>query len=717
MGKKKNNKQDPYHEREARLYDQPVPSREFITETLRNADKPLSFPQLLKVLSIRSEDDKEGMRRRVKAMLRDGQLSDTKKGQLLPVDQASLVRGRVQGNKEGFGFLIPEEGGDDLFLSRFQMALVLPGDIVLARAFSGRSGKSEGEIVEIVERNTSTCVARYWDDKGTHFLEPVDKAIAQDFMLHEDCEHDAKPGDYVLVEMVHQPSKRAPGVANIIRILGDEQTPGIEIQLAAHTYDLPFEWSDEVLKEAEAIPESVSDSEREGRNDYRASPFVTIDGIDAKDFDDAVYCKPCDDGGWMLYVAIADVAHYVKPGSALDKEAFERGNSVYFPTLVIPMLPERLSNGICSLKPKVDRLAMVAEMRINEQGEVLSSSLHEGVIHSHARITYREAMDALNDDTRSHAMINELEQLRDVYDVLLKKRQERGAIEFELPAPSFSFDDRGKISGVGVTHRCDTHRMIEESMLAANVSVAKWLEKNEPEVLYRVHEGPNPEKLVNVRSFLSSFGLSLKGGEEPEPKAYGEVLHEIADRPEAHLVQVVLLRSLKQAIYTPDNAGHFGLAYDTYSHFTSPIRRYPDLLIHRAIKSLLRQEPKHYPYDEATLLSHGEHCSQTERRADYATRDAMDRLQCEFMEKHVGEDFKARIADVTRFGVFIECDDNYVKGLVHVTVLGKDFFEFEPEQYRLVGRKSGKVYRLGDGITVRLARVSVEDRQMDFVLA
>jgi len=715
MPRKKRN-QDPHHDRESRLYEQPVPSREFIIDTLREMDKPLSFSQLLKALSIRSEADKEGMRRRVKAMLRDGQLFETKKGQLAPVDQASLIRGRVQGHKDGFGFLIPDEGGDDLFLSRFQMALVLPGDIVLARSFPGRSGKREGKIVEIVERNTSTCVARYWEDNGTHFLEPVDKAIAQDFMLHEDCEHEAKPGDYVLVEMIHQPTKRAAGIANILRVLGDDQTPGIEIQLAAHTYDLPFEWSDEVLKEAESIPESVSESECEGRKDYRSYPFVTIDGVDAKDFDDAVYCAPCDEGGWMLYVAIADVAHYVKPGSALDKEAFDRGNSVYFPTLVIPMLPERLSNGICSLKPKVDRLAMVAEMRINEQGEVMSSSLHEGVIHSHARITYREAMDALDDTTRSHAMMTELEHLRDVYAVLLDKRQERGAIEFELPAPAFSFDERGKIVGVGVTHRCDTHRMIEEAMLAANVSVAKWLEKKKLDVLFRVHEGPNEEKLVNVRSFLNSFGLRLKGGEEPEPKSYGEVLSDVADRPEAHLVQVVLLRSLKQAIYTPDNAGHFGLAYDTYCHFTSPIRRYPDLLIHRAIKSLLRKEPKQYPYDEATLLSHGDHCSHTERRADYATRDAMDRLQCEFMEKHVGDVFEARIADVTRFGVFIECDDNYVKGLVHVTALGKDFFEFEPDQYRLVGRSSGKVYRLGDAITVRLARVNVEDRQMDFVL-
>ncbi len=711
MGRKK---KDPHYARESRIYKHPVPSREFILEALKKHEEPLSYDALLDLLSIKGEEETEGVRRRVIAMLRDGQLDENTKGGLTPVHQSELIKGRIQGHKQGYGFLIPESGEKDLFLSRHEMAMVLPGDIVLARQLPSSSGKPEARIIEVLERNTQRCVARYIEEGGEPFLEPADKAIAQDFLLDPDCKHDAKSGDYVLVELIEQPSKRESGIAKIVDVLGDENAPGLEIHLAASSYDLPVEWPEAVLQEAKAIPDHVSESDCKGRKDYRKLPFVTIDGEDARDFDDAVCCEKTDNG-WLLYVAIADVSHYVSPGSALDEEAQARGNSVYFPTLVIPMLPENLSNGICSLRPDVDRLVLVAEMAISQEGKCTDVALHEGVIHSHARITYGEAMAALDKES-SHPRIAELQQLQSLFDALLQARKERGAIDFDVPSPAFSFDERGKLVGVGVTHRCDTHRIIEEAMLAANVSVADWLAEHKVTALHRVHDTPDEAKVALLRPFLNAFGLRFKRSAELHPSDYGVLLNQVAGKPEAPLVQTVLLRSLKQAVYSPSNMGHFGLAYDRYCHFTSPIRRYPDLLVHRAIKSILRKEKKWYPYDDESLEELGGHCSHTERRADHATRDAMDRLQCEFMKDRVGETFAAKIVDVTRFGMFIECEELHVKGLIHISTLGKDYYEFQPENYRLVGERTGQTFSLGDPISVRLAQVNLAEAQMEFVL-
>lgn len=712
---KKYNKTDPHLEREVMKYSNPVPSRELILEMMTDMGRPMTLDEVKKALSIQGEDQEEGIRRRLIAMSRDGQLYSNRRGSYAVVDKTDLIRCVVQGHKDGFGFALPDDRSGDLFLSSREMMSVFPDDVVLVKPVSRKGSKREGVIVEVLRRATTRMVGRFFRDNDTVFVQPDNKVIAQDIVVEGEYDSSIAEGDYVVIEIVTQPTKRRHATGHIIEHLGDGRAAGMESRLAAEAHGIPFEWPEAVIDESNAIPEKVSEQAIFDRLDLRTEIFVTIDGVDSRDFDDAV-CVKADKSGWLLKVAIADVAEYVAVNSALDNEAFNRGNSVYFPNEVIPMLPERLSNGICSLNPDVDRLVLVCDMHINKDGVVQKTALHEAVIHSHARFTYTQVA-ALLEGQGEHKLLPELNQLQDLYHALNKQRHKRGTIEFEVEEPFFSFGDDGKIEDITIRKRNVAHKIIEECMLAANVSVAKFLEKNKMPFLYRIHSSPELEKLEKLRNFLASFSLKLAGRNSPQAKDYAKLMEQVADREDAHLIQTVVLRSLQQAVYSPDNEGHFGLAYESYCHFTSPIRRYPDLLVHRAIKHVLRGgKKKDFVYDAKQFPHFGEHLSITERRADRASREAMDRLKCEFMQDKVGQDFMAKIVDVTSFGLFVECHDVYVQGLLHISALDNDYYDYDAVGHFLRGRRGGKVYRLGDNISVKVAKVDVDERSIDFVL-
>lgn len=720
MSKKFKAIQDPHAEREAQKYANPIPSREFILDYLAERGRPATYLQLVDELSMQDEDEREALRRRLIAMTRDGQLLKNRKGAYGPLDKMEVVPGRVIGHKDGFGFLVPDQGDEDLFLSPREMRYVFHGDRVLARVSSiDTRGRKEATIVEVLEHNTKQVVGRLFCESGTAFVEPSNARITQDILIPPDNLKDAKHGQMVVVGIISQPSKTRP-LGEIVEVLGDHMAPGMEISVAIRSHDLPYIWPDDVLTEASRYPAHVPEEAIEGRTDFRHLPFVTIDGEDAKDFDDAVYCVPREKGGWVLYVAIADVSAYVRPRTPLDQEAYKRGNSVYFPGRVIPMLPEALSNNLCSLNPEVDRLVMVCEMEIHPTGRVMHYEFYEGVIKSAARLTYNQvhAMMEKNDRRMRERLSHTVEHLTNLYDlfrVLQKARKARGAIDFDLPETKIVFGKDRKIEKIVPYERFDSHRVIEECMLCANICAARYLAKHEQSGLYRVHEGPTEEKLNDLRKFLNEMGLKMPGHRDPVPGDYAHILRVIQDRPDASMIQTVLLRSMSQAVYSPDNKGHFGLAYEAYAHFTSPIRRYPDLLVHRAIKAIINKQPA--PLDDMSLAAAGEHCSMTERRADDATSDVSDWLKCEFMMDKVGQEFAGVISGVTNFGVFAELADIYVEGLVHISTLPDDYYQFDPIQHRLHGERTGRQFRLGDQIKVQVARVDLDQRQIDFVLA
>ncbi len=715
----KNN--DPFAAREAEKYENPIPSREFILSHLAERGRPATKEQLIEEFQLVTEDQQEALRRRLIAMLRDGQLLKNRKGAHGPIESMELISGRVIGHKDGFGFIVPDTEGEDLFVSPRQMRMVFHGDRVLARVASVDSrGRREGMIVEVLERNTQQIVGRFYTESGTAFVEPSNQRINQDILIPPDDFNGATHGQIVVAAITSQPTQHTRPLGKIVEVLGDHMAPGMEINVAIRSHDLPLHWPEDALAEASRFAAEVPEEACIGRTDFRDLPFVTIDGEDAKDFDDAVYCESRDKSGWTLYVAIADVGHYVRPGSALDKEAYKRGNSVYFPSRVIPMLPETLSNNLCSLNPKVDRLVMVCKMTIHESGRIMRYQFHEGVIHSHARLTYNQvhAMMEKNDKRmceRFADVVPHLKHLYDLFHVLQQARKERGAIDFDLPETKIVFGKDRKIEKIIPYERFDSHRVIEECMLCANISAARFLEKNKQPGLYRVHEGPTEEKLTDLRRFLTEMGLKMPGHREPVPGDYAHILRVIKDRPDAHMIQTVLLRSMSQAVYSPDNKGHFGLAYEAYAHFTSPIRRYPDLLVHRGIKQLLQH--KKPQIDDGALARAGEQCSMTERRADDATNEVTDWLKCEFMMDKVGQEFAGVVSGVMNFGIFVELTDVYVEGLVHISTLPEDYYQFDPAKHALIGERSGKRFRIGDSVKILVARVDLDKSEMDFVLA
>jgi ribonuclease R len=722
--KQKNTPKDPQFEREAARYERPIPSRELILEVIREADGPVPFEPLAERLGLSDPVDIEALTRRLRAMERDGQLVCNRRGAYVPVNQEDLVRGRVIGHPDGFGFLVPDEGGDDLFLSPRQMRALLHGDRAVARVVGvDRRGRREGAVIEVLERNTEHVVGRLFSEGGIGFVTPDNKRITQDILIPPEAMGGAEPGQIVIAAIREQPSKHTRPIGEIIEVLGEHMAPGMEIDVAIRAHGLPFQWPDDVTEAADKLGGRVSAAAKRNRLDLRDMPLVTIDGEDSRDFDDAVFCERLERGGWRLWVAIADVSHYVNPGDSLDREAQHRGTSVYFPARVIPMLPEVLSNGLCSLNPKVDRLCLVCEMQITSRGRIKSYRFHEGVMRSHARLTYTEVAGVLLDrDPGLHeayqALVPHLEELHALYKVLRAARDKRGAIDFDTTETRIIFGEGKKIERIVPYERNDAHKIIEECMIAANVAAAQFLKGQKMPALYRVHPGPKAEKVEELRQFLGELGLSLGGGEEPQPKDYTLLLEQVRGRPDAHLIQTVLLRSLKQAVYSPEDVGHFGLAHDDYAHFTSPIRRYPDLLVHRAIRHAIGGgRPQSFPYGHEQMVTLGEHCSMAERRADEASWDVEGWLKCEFMQDKVGETYEGVITSVTSFGLFVELKDIYVEGLVHVTSLSNDFYHFDPIGHRMTGERAGRVYRMGDPLRVQVVRVNLDERKIDFVPA
>lgn len=712
---------DPFANREQEKYgSQTVPSRELILEALSERGMPLTCEELCAIWGLQSAWEIEALTRRLHAMERDGQLMRNRRQGYGLIAKMDLSSGRVIGHAEGHGFLIPDGGGERLFLSPRQMRKLLHGDRAVVRVVGfDYSGRLEGAVVEVLERNTAIVVGRFSEERGVCLVIPDNKRINQDIIIPADSRGAAQPGQIVIAELIQQPSANSRPLGRIKEVLGEHLAPGMEVRIAIANHAIPVDWADEALQEAASYGDRIAASACQNRWDVRGLPLVTIDGITARDFDDAVYCERRGQN-WRLLVAIADVSSYVTPGSALDDEAHKRGTSVYFPDRAIPMLPEVLSNGLCSLNPAVDRLCLVCDMTINASGRIVRSRFVEAVMRSQARLTYDTVAAIIADQNpqlrATHAHLTaHLDALYQLYQVLRDSREQRGAIDFATQETVIEYGADQKIERIVPSERNDAHRLIEECMIAANVAAARFLQRHKMPALYRIHEGPTNERLKKLRGFLSELGLGIGGGNKPKPQDYSRLLAQIHERPDAHLIQTVMLRSLAQAVYTPTNTGHFGLALEAYAHFTSPIRRYPDLQVHRAIRHILRGgKAADFAPTAAEMTILGEHCSMTERRADDAVRDALEWLKCEYMQDKVGKVFPGIITTVTGFGLFVELSDIFVEGLIHVTALHNDYYHFDPVGQRLQGEYSGHTYRLGDALRVRVVRVDLDERKIDF---
>lgn len=725
---------DPFAKRESEKYDNPVPSREFILDFLAKANVPMNRNDLFEALELSGEEQYEGLRRRLRAMERDGQLVFTRRQCYALPDKLEMVKGYVIGHKDGYGWVRPEGSvnrDNDLLLPHHQMRTIIHGDYVLVQPVGeDKRGRKEGRLVRVLEERKSQIVGRLFLEYGYAYVVPDDSRITQDILIPNDERMGARMGNVVVIEITDRGARSRGMAGKVTEVLGENLAPGMETQIAIRTHDIPHEWPEAVEQQIAGLGEHVPEEAKAGRVDLRELPLVTIDGEDARDFDDAVYCEAKPSGGWRLWVAIADVSYYVRPDSALDKEAINRGNSVYFPSQVVPMLPEVLSNGLCSLNPQVDRLCMVCEMTVSATGKLSGYKHYEAVMNSHARLTYTKVGAILEGDTelreRYEPLVPHLEELHQMYKVLKHARDNRGAIEFETVETKFIFNAERKIDRIEPVIRNDAHKIIEECMILANIASASLVEKLKEPALFRIHETPGEERLTGFRDFLGELGLELSGGLEPSPLDYAKLMHAVGDRPDKELIQTMLLRSMKQAVYNADNAGHFGLALKRYAHFTSPIRRYPDLLLHRALKYLIakhegrnkdRWTPTggyHYSFDDMDF--YGEQCSMTERRADDATREVSDWLKCEYMQDHVGEELEGVIANVTGFGFFVRLSELHIDGLVHISTLANDYYHFDPARARLLGESSGQVYRLGDAVKVKVLSVNLDDRQIDFEL-
>ncbi|MBS0558254.1 MAG: ribonuclease R [Proteobacteria bacterium] len=715
--------QDPQAQREAQRYEHPIPSREAILEFLGKHGELLKLDALAQGLGLADERDRDALSKRLAAMLRDGQLLQNRRGGYGVAQKLDLIPGVILANAEGFGFLRPDAGGDDIYLSPAQMRRVLHGDRVLASVVGvDHRGRKQGAIAEVLERRASRLVGRVATENGLVVVTPDDRRLHQDVLIPPGKDRGARSGQIVVAEITQPPTAQRGPIGEIVSVLGERLQASLVVEMAIASHGLPHDWPQETLREAAQVEPNVSRAEIDGRLDLRDLPLVTIDGEDARDFDDAVYAEPTADG-FRLVVAIADVSHYVRPGTALDEEAVKRATSVYFPGFVVPMLPETLSNGICSLNPKVERMCMVCDMRVNRDGEVTRSKFHAAVMRSHARLTYTRVWQALgekNAQARAELadVLPHLEHLHQLYRILAKARQRRGAIDFDSREVKFRLDKAGAVVQLGAEPRNDAHKLIEECMIAANVEAAKFLDKSRIPALYRVHAPPPESKYEDLLEFLREFHLKMPPHAQVKPKDFSSLLKKIRDRVDAGLIESVLLRSQSLAVYSPQNSGHFGLALDAYAHFTSPIRRYPDLLVHRAIRyALARGKPDAYTYTPAQMAGLATHCSNNERRADEAERDVDERYKCAWMEKHIGSEFDGVVSGVTSFGLFVELTDSQVTGLVHITQLPNDYYHFDPVRHLLAGERRGLKFRLGDAVRVQVLRASLEDRKIDFRLA
>ena len=736
--------QDPHADREAAKYENPVPSRELILQVLDDQGRPLSKRQLGEFLEV-GEEGEVGLERRLRAMLRDGQLVENRNGKLGLVSRMDLIPGHVQGHRDGFGFLIPDDRErKDLFLAPRQMQKVMDGDRVLVSVQGfNRFGKEEARIVEIVERATTEVVGRYASEGGVSFIEPENRRAAKEVVVEDHNGLKPSPGDHVRAEITQYPSRDRRVLVRLLEIIATPEQPGMEVDVALRRFEIPYEWPPAVLDEAGRFGADVPHSAKANRVDLRDLPLVTIDGEDARDFDDAVYVSRRRRGGWRLIVAIADVSHYVRPGSALDNEAHKRGNSVYFPNRVVPMLPEALSNGLCSLNPHVDRLCLYCDMLISANGRVSRFVFREGVMRSRHRLTYskvgamiEEPESALAQQTVASLDDESIDMIwayHEMYLALRQRRELRGAIDFDSNESRLLYDEQQKIRAIVPVVRNVAHVMIEEAMLAANICAARLLEKSELPALYRNHEPPKEERLAALQQFLGGLGLSLawsSGGIGPQ--VFQALGADISERPDRSVIQTMMLRSMSQARYEAANKGHFGLAYNAYTHFTSPIRRYPDLLVHRTIRFLIRNggsphvdnpgklekipKAQIVPYSGADMVAMGEHCSMTERRADEATRDVLQWLKCQYMEEHLGEQFNGVVSGVAAFGLFVQLAELHIDGLVHVANLDSDYYHFDDVNMALIGESSGSRFSLGDGVVVKVAGVHTDQRKIDLEL-
>ncbi|GAC03850.1 ribonuclease R [Paraglaciecola chathamensis] len=723
---------DPFYQREKEKYENPVASREYLLELLTKAKKPLSFLEFCHLLNAEDEDSRIGIQRRLRAMEREGQIEFNRDKKYAKLKLEELIQGRVIGHRDGFGFLKRDDGEKDLFIHNAQMSTVLHGDVVLVKeSGTDNRGRREARIAKIIEPRSEPIVGRYFFENGVGLVIPDDSRINHEITIPGEYVNGARQGFIVVVEIVQRPRRRVNAIGKVLEVLGEHMAPGMEIDMALRTFDIPHAWPKGVTKQISTLTEQVPEEAKENRIDLRQLPLVTIDGEDARDFDDAVFCEPLEDGGWQLWVAIADVSYYVRPGTALDSEAQNRGNSVYFPEQVIPMLPEVLSNGLCSLNPQVDRLCMVCEMTINPNGELAEHQFYEAVMNSKARLTYTKVWDLLKEEGQANPELHKryaeqvphLKNLHDMYRTLKRRRNKRGAIEFETQESKFVFNAQRKIDTIVPVTRNDAHKLIEECMILANVAAAKTLSKQKAEALYRIHDEPDSDRLSAFLSYLAEVGITHHISKDASPQEFTEVISKIQGRADQELIQTMLLRSMKQAVYSHENIGHFGLALDAYAHFTSPIRRYPDLVVHRALKATIdkKQQQKSKTggkaYTEEEVDALGEQCSMTERRADDATRDVSDWLKCEFMLDHVGDTFDGVIASVTSFGFFVRLTEFHIDGLVHISALDNDFYQFDETKQHLVGENSGIVYRLGDPLEVKVAGVNLDERKIDFVLA
>lgn len=709
-------------------YEVEIPSRDALLELVTERLKPVPFEDFVSHFQLTDERQEIGIKRRLRAMERDGQLVYTKANSYGLPERMQLIRGRIIGHRDGFGFCQPDEGGKDIFIPHHQMYSVLHGDKVLVKpAGTDNRGRPEGRIVRVVEPRDNDIVGRYFIENDLGIVVPDDSRVSQDILIPQADSLNARHGQLVVVSITRRPNRRTSPIGKVTEVLGDHMAPGMEIEIAIREHDIPDQWPAGIEEELSAYSEEVPQQAYAGRVDLRELPLITIDGEDSRDFDDAVCVMP-EDKGWRLWVAIADVSYYVKPGTQLDNEAINRGNSVYFPNNVIPMLPEKLSNGLCSLNPDVDRLCMVAEIEVGPRGKLKNARFYPAVMKSHARLTYTKVKQILDGDVDlrqqySHVLDN-IEQLHSVYKALAAVRKRRSAIEFDTQETRFIFDAQRKIERIEPVKRHVAHKIIEECMIAANVVSAQLIESDEEiNALFRVHEAPADERLINFRAFLAELGLSLGGGDEPTPTDFGKLLEEVKDRPDYELIETMLLRSMQQAVYQPKNEGHFGLALKSYSHFTSPIRRYPDLILHRAIKAILRKREGSeeglagaWTYSEQQLENLGVHCSMTERRADDATRQVDEWLKCEFMLDHIGMEFEGVVSSVTNFGLFVRLNQYQIDGLVHISNLGDDYYQYDNQKRMLVGNNTNTVYRLGDKVRVKVKSVDLDERKIDLEL-
>jgi ribonuclease R len=714
---------DPHAQRESERYEHPIPSREAILKYLSDHATLMKVEALASGLGLSDPRDIEALNKRLAAMLRDGQLLQNRRGGYGVAQKLDLIPGTIIANAEGFGFLRADAGGDDIYISPAEMRKVLHGDRVLLSVVGvDRRGRKQGAIAEVLERRASRLVGRVVIDNGVVLVVPDDRRLHQDVLITPGKDQGARSGQIVVAEITQPPNAQRGPIGEVVSVLGERLSPSLVVEMAIASHGLPHDWPQETMLEAEQVEPRVTKEEIAGRVDLRKVPLVTIDGEDARDFDDAVFAEPAA-GGFRLLVAIADVSHYVRPGRALDDEAQKRSTSVYFPGFVVPMLPETLSNGICSLNPKVERLCMVCEMHVGYDGEVSRSKFYAAVMRSHARLTYTRVWQALGEndaDARAELadVLPQLEQLHQLYKILAKARQHRGAIDFDSHEVKFRLSPVGEVEQLGAEHRNDAHKLIEECMIAANVEAAKFLDKRKIPALYRVHAPPPASKYEDLLEFLREFQLRLPPVDAVTPGDFSALLKKIRKRPDAGLIESVLLRSQSLAVYSPQNSGHFGLALEAYAHFTSPIRRYPDLLVHRAIRyALTKGKPSDYTYSPAEMASLATHCSHNERRADEAERDVDERYKCAWMEKHVGSEFDGIVSGVTSFGLFVELSESQVSGLVHITQLPNDYYHFDPVRHLLTGEKRGLKFRLGDAVRVQVLRASLEDRKIDFRLA